>query len=277
MTATEPNKQDKSAHVSWALAYPFDVPDRSFVYLDGAIFDFDHDSLETWSDAHVIAEDRAIHIREIVDRANIGQDQVHTDRIPVIACGSNASPQRLKQKFDQDLPGSLVPTVKATLTHYSVVFAAKFTEYGSMPATLAYTPGAQSEVYVNFLTPEQMAVMDGTETLGCSYDRPVLENAEVQLENGTWVENVHAYISRHGCFAPYGEAISLTSVVSLSNPFAQMEQPAVQRVAKRIFDSPLALDDFVFENISDEDLRRSRSQYLAAHYSIPAGRGDLKE
>ena len=83
---------------------------------------------------------------------------------------------------------------------------------------------------------------------------------------------VHAYISRHGCFTPHGQPVSLSGVKSDGHSFPAMEQTAVQQVAKRLLDSSLSLEDFVYENISNEPLRRERSRYLADEYSIPAGR-----
>ena len=272
MARTQPNGSNRSEHVSWALAYPFHVPDGSFLYADGAVFPLEQESVEAWWEGSVSVDGRSMQIRALLETADIAADQIELDRVPVIACGSNASPQRLKQKFDQDLPGSLVPTFRVTLTNYTVVFAAKFTEYGSVPATLAHIPGAKSEVYVNFLTYEQLSIMDGTETLGCSYDRPILDGAHVETENRTELKDVHAYISRHGCFTPHGEPVSLASVKSENNPLTTMEQPAVQHAAKRVLESSVSLEDFVFENISNADLRRQRSQYLAEHYSTPAGR-----
>lgn len=267
-----PDVSEKMDTVSWALAYPFDVPDGSFLYVNGSVFHFDEHRVETWRDGRVMVEDRPDQIRDVLTRYEITDEQIESPRVPVIACGSNASPQRLKQKYDRDLPGSVVPTFRVTLTNYSVVFAAKFTEYGSVPATLAHTPGSTSQVYINLLTPAQLQVMDGTETLGCSYDRPILDDAGVEAEDGFQFSKVHAYISRHGCFTPHGQPVSLSGVKSDGHSFPVMEQTAVQQVAKRLLDSSLSLEDFVYENISNEPLRRERSRYLADEYSIPAGR-----
>ena len=266
------NVPDRFDPVSWALAYPFDVPRGSFLYVNGAVFPFGPYRAETWADDWVLVEDQTTEIRILLNRLEIADDQTESARIPVIACGSNASPQRLKQKFDRDLPGAVVPTFRVTLTNYTVVFAAKFTEYGSVPATLAYTPGTRSDVYVNLLTPDQLGIMDGTETLGVSYDRPVLDDAAVEAEDGSVFQHVHAYISRHGCFTPHGKPVSLAGVESRGNPFSVMEQADVQHAAKRLLDSAHSLEDFVFENISNDELRRTRSRYLSEKHSIPAGR-----
>lgn len=270
MHSTE--QADKADTVSWALAYPFEVPDSSFLYVDGSVFHFDRHQVSAWEDGRVMVGNESVEVRSVLSRFDIAEEQLTGTRVPVIACGSNASPQRLKQKYDRDLPGSVVPTFRVTLTHYSVVFAAKFTEYGSVPATLAHTPGTTTEVYVNLLSPAQLAVMDGTETLGCSYDRPILDDAVVESEDGFQFADVHAYISRHGCFTPHGQPVTLSGVKSDGNPFTAMEQASVQHVAKRLLDSAHSLEDFVFENISNEKLRRERSQFLANEYSVPAGR-----
>ena len=110
-----PDVSEKMETVSWALAYPFDVPDGSFLYVNGSVFRFDAHRVEAWRDGRVMVEDRSVEIRTLLSRHEIADEQIEAARVPVIACGSNASPQRLKQKYDRDLPGSVVPTFRVAV------------------------------------------------------------------------------------------------------------------------------------------------------------------
>ena len=50
---------------------------------------------------------------------------------PVLALGSNAGPAQLARKF-ADLPHAAVPTLKAALTGFDVVYAPLVSSYGSV-------------------------------------------------------------------------------------------------------------------------------------------------
>ena len=253
--------------VMWALAYPFDVPSCSFVYLDGETHAITCLDSEDWRAAKVQLGSRSLALEELAKSSS----QLDEPRIAVIACGSNASPQRLVQKYAH-IANTVVPTLRVTLHNYCVVYAAKYTEYGSVPATLLYVPGAQVEVFVNFLTLPQLQIMDGTETLGISYNRPVLTDSVVELENGTQLSDVHAYISRHGCLTPQGEPVVLSTVEGKNIPFRHLAQGDVQTKAFDLLQGQGSLDGFIFDNISKPELRRARSETLSQHFSIPAGR-----
>ena len=54
-------------------------------------------------------------------------------RLPIVASGSNASPERLLAKFGKI---ETIPVTRAELRHFVVVFAGHFTAYGAIPATL---------------------------------------------------------------------------------------------------------------------------------------------
>ena len=256
----------RQAEVMWALAYPFDVPACSFVYIDGETHAITSLDAADWRTAQVQLGAKSLALEELAPDPS----QLDEPRIAVIACGSNASPQRLVQKYAH-ITDTVVPTLRVTLHNYCVVYAAKYTEYGSIPATLLYVPGAQVEVFVNFLTLQQLQIMDGTETLGVSYNRPVLEDAIVELDNGARLSDVHAYISRHGCLTSGGEPIVLSTVDGKNVPFRHLAQGDVQVMAFDLLQGQGSLDTFIFDNISKPELRRARSETLSQHFSIPAG------
>ena len=74
-----------------ARNYPYDFPAHSFTYRDGALGDF--------------------------------EPALTDNRTPVLAIGSNQSPQRLAQKFGHDA-SHVIPVQRAQLADFDVVFSA---------------------------------------------------------------------------------------------------------------------------------------------------------
>ncbi len=106
--------------VARAKAYPFRVPRASYLLAGGA----------------------ARHL----DPGEVFEDRHLRGRIPVIACGSNRSPDRLIEKYGGD--GDTILVERARLAHFDVVFSAHISGYGSIPATLAASETTRVEVSV---------------------------------------------------------------------------------------------------------------------------------
>ncbi|CAN5443423.1 hypothetical protein BH23ACT9_BH23ACT9_40190 [soil metagenome] len=120
----------------------------------------------TWPTGPVIIDgDRVLPLAEDADPAA-------GDRTPIVAYGSNACPAQIARKA---LPGPVLLT-PAILRNHIVVYAGHVTLYGAVPATVARWPGASTEVFLAWLTPQQHLVIDGSE--GGNYDRVLLPTAD---------------------------------------------------------------------------------------------------
>src|SRR4051794_32396637 len=93
--------------VARALGYPFPRPDTSVLIADG-------------------------RVRELTRLDPRG-------RTPVLAYGSNASPESLGWKFP-DERDAMVPLVRGRLRDLDVVYSSHIAIYGSVPATLHRSP-----------------------------------------------------------------------------------------------------------------------------------------
>ncbi len=167
-----------------ALAYPFAPPRTSFVFDGGRA-----------------APERAVH-EHMPEFAALLARALETPRVAVIACGSNASPARLAEKFIPPRLNrpALVPTLRVTLSDYLVAHSAKFCSYAAMPATLHPWPGARARVHVSLLDAEELAAMDATEALGDEYERTGFPAAVIAgLPRG--VDRVQVYTSRAGALS----------------------------------------------------------------------------
>ena len=99
--------------VERAMGYPYPVPSHPFVQLGHGTFDPGEFDLD-WS-----------------------------DRVPVLAYGSNAAPAALAHKLA--LSSDPVLVVPAWLDDFDVVYSAHISPYGAVPAAIQRSPGTERE------------------------------------------------------------------------------------------------------------------------------------
>ncbi len=260
------------AAIEWAKAYPFDVPQQSFVYFNGEAHFLDTFVYGQWQHARIDREGQSIALSDVLGREGMAALE-RPRRHAVVACGSNAAPQRLAQKFRHT--HDVVPTLRVTLENYCIVYSAKFSAYGSIPATLVHVPGACVTTFINFLDDRQLALMDETETLGVAYDRPVLEDAIVSIVDGATpksdLASVFAYVSRSGALLKDGAAIALDTVEGRDVPFPKHSQEMVQTVVKDLLNVGDLVDNFIHQNLNDPSMRAVRAAELKKRWAKPFG------
>jgi len=195
-----------------------------------------------------------------------------TGRTPVLASGSNRSPERLLAKFSGFLNAS-IPVTAVEVAGADAVYSPHFSAYGAIPATLHPAPGAIVCLYATWLTETQLARMHETEALGQNYDFARLDGLEANLEDGTKMNRVHAYIGRRGALSVDGRPVALTAVQARGRTFPAMTQGQIQAHARDRLATNKGVRAFVGENIADADARRGRTERLAlnAHRSVFAG------
>jgi hypothetical protein len=123
---------ETAAILKRALEYPYAVPDRSYLYLDG--------------EAHELPPG--------------GPDL--RDRTPLLSYGANSAPSALARKL-APLPGMAMPVMRAELSGFDVVYSAHVSPYGAVPATLHESPGTTAPVFVIHPTAEQRALLTASE------------------------------------------------------------------------------------------------------------------
>lgn len=213
-----------NALIAHAKAYPFFIPETSYVVDQNG-----------WRPL-----DNTVHL-----------NNPH----PVIASGSNASPDRLVEKF-KDVPELLnnpIPVTRATLHDYKAVYSAHFTKYGSIPATLAHVPKIVSSVFVTWLDDDQLAHMHKTENVGVNYYYAHLKGIHLILESGDVFNTAYAYLSARGCLAKNNQTIAL----------ADMSQSEVLRYAQSLI-SPRDgdLEGFILSHIQSKHTRNQHTKKL---------------
>ncbi len=219
--------EDRIRH---AKSYPFEIPERSYVYRRGVVHEFD---------AHPAP---------------------HDGRVPVLAAGSNQSHRQIARKFDDHPSGDVIPSQRGRLHDFDVVYAAHLASYGSVPATFQHSPGTVVSVFVLWLDEPQLARMHGTEG---NYTFDHLDRVRIELDEGGEVLNeAYSYSSKIGCFNHDEQCVSLSEIAAIGRRFAQATQPEILGMVRDRLAPGRALDDFVGEQVGDDRVRRERSEAI---------------
>jgi len=220
-----------------AKSYPFPAPDHCFEYADGAWRRLDTHEFE------------------------------RNGRVPVLAAGSNQSPEQLARKYGHMAGIGNIPAQRGRLAGFDCVYAAHLTGYGSVPATFQHSPGTVVTVFVLWLTEPQLVRMHETEG-NYTYDH--LEDIAVTLDTGGVLDEAFAYSSKVGCLNHEGGCVSLAEIPAEGRVFPALAQvEALELVRDRLAPGE-PVDDFVVQHLEDVELHARRSRALGEG-AIPAG------
>ncbi|HEY6551024.1 MAG TPA: hypothetical protein VIY71_07490 [Solirubrobacterales bacterium] len=218
---------ERSDVLERAMGYPYPVPSHPFVQHGHGTFDpaeFDLD----WS-----------------------------DRVPLLAYGSNAAPGALAHKLA--LSNDPVLVVPAWLRDFDVVYSAHISPYGAVPAALQRSPGTVARVHVAYMTSEQLVLVSATEP---NYEPTVLSAVECRLDDGKEEAQLSAYISRHGCLLVNGSEVALSAVQATGRRFTELSEPQVLEYVRALACPAESLETFVLANVTDPELAGTRTAQL---------------
>ncbi len=225
--------RELNERVRHAQAYPFGIPDRSYLFEAGRFLPLFVDGFDR-------------------DR-----------RTPVLAAGSNQSPEQLARKFASfdGGPASRIPAQRGTLAEFDVVYAAHLTRYGSVPATFQSSPGAAVTVFVLWLDEAQLAHMHATEP-NYTFDR--LSGISIAFDDGSGLDAAFSYSSKVGCI-DFGHGCgSLAEIPAEGRRFPALSQHEALAAVRDRLSPGRPLDAFILEHVEDPAIRRSRSNVLGA-------------
>jgi hypothetical protein len=216
--------------VERALAYPYEVPARSY-FQEGE-------------------ETRPLAAGDLDRR----------DRRAVLAYGSNAAPEVLRRKFRAEPGGLRAPAVRAAIRDHDVVYSAHVSAYGSVPATLQTSPGTTATVFVLYLTERQLALLGRTEP---NYRLVRLDAISCELETGGALSSALAFLSRHGCLAIDGGEVALAAVAASGRRFPALGEPEAIDHVRSLLSPETAIERFIEESVADPELAVRRTAALA--------------
>ncbi len=217
-----------------ALGYPWARPAQSYQLTGERVQPFDDAPADVGEDV-------------LSDPAAAG-----VERYPLLAFGSNASPETLMLKFGH-LPERerRVLVVAGELDDFDVGAAAAPTVYGSLPATIFPSPGTAVRASVLWVTAAQLVALTWTEV---SYRLGRLEGIRFVPDNvdAPAVESVFAFVSRWGAHCVAGEAVAMQAVPAASRvaPALTQEQ-LLDQAARAVFGGAATSRDLVRRVMED--------------------------
>lgn len=211
-----------------AFLYPYAAPDHDFLFRGGAVIPV--------SDGEIV--------------------RLAQGRTPVLAVGSNRAPIQLTRKFThQNLSGE-IPVTHGWMDHHDIVYSTHLTGYGSVPATLAPSPGTRVRVSVTWLTPRQLAHMHVTESVPTHYSYQQLHGRDLELDCGATPDQVGMYQSVRGHVFDQGAVYALSAIEAKGRRFPALSQwDMIAHFANRAGQS--LNPGFVLRVIDDVAFRRS--------------------
>lgn len=222
---------DSVSALAQAREYPYAIPKKSFVYKDSGVSDFD--------------------------------PAFCAGRTPVLAIGSNQSPQRLAQKFGNDA-SHVIPVQRATLKHFDVVYSAHITTYGAVPAMLQISDGSEVELAVTWLDDAQLDIMHHSEVRTANYGFALLEEIELSFEDGGKAFYAHGYVSSRGHLRHDGDAVALSAIGCSGRRYRAMSTAKALEVIRERVAPSLDADTFVLRLVADDAYRHQVTMLLAA-------------
>ncbi|WP_246938835.1 hypothetical protein [Bacillus pinisoli] len=195
-------RENKPLHIS-----PYDHPDiypgprpwSSFVFYKGVAHRIEERVCLEESMIHVSTggerfgsflpgSSKAVTLAQFLDEE--GHTPLHK-RIPVLAYGSNVCLAQLLYKANLNHNVSdLYICFRATLLDTDIVYGSFLAPYGALPAIMAPVKGAETEVWVTFLEPEQLEHMNKTEG---GYQLRELSNGKIKWTVENQIHTYYAY------------------------------------------------------------------------------------
>ncbi|MGD9742607.1 MAG: hypothetical protein AB7J30_15510 [Hyphomicrobium sp.] len=223
--------EDAAARLALATAYPFAIPEDSYLFEDGAVLPLPAD----W-------------------RAE--------GRTPVLAVGSNQSPDQLARKFAQ-LGGRVqVPVTRCWLEDFDVVYATHITRYGAIPGNLHPAPGCRVRLSVTWFDAAQLAVVHETELTGENYVYGRLDGAKATLADGRRLETLQAYVSLNGVLNEGGRPIGLAALMAENRPHPALSQPEALALLHGRHGRGSSLEAMILASIGEPEERRRLTAIL---------------
>ena len=230
---------DRSAILSRARDYPYALPDRSYLWMG--------------------EREDPMHIEPFDPSMTEG-------RTPVLAVGSNQSPQQLARKYGVGSDHA-IPVQRGTVRDFDVVYAAHISSYGAVPSMLQHAPGVDVTLFVTWLDEEQLDHMHTTEG---NYHFAEIENIHIDFDEGTTRESIYLYVARLGHFVHEGDPVSLAAVPARGRTNGARTTADMLRLVHDRLDHAGDHDEFVINLAQDVAFRR-RCIDVISDDSVPFG------
>ncbi|MFQ5913954.1 MAG: hypothetical protein ACE5JS_12290 [Nitrospinota bacterium] len=261
--------------ISLAKDYPYRLPTTSYIFLNGQCLEIEEFDLHSLKKTYIRTTNGVRTFQQYIQSTEMKFPPDMSERVPVLAYGSNASSEALTRKFSKLRTTVVIPTIKAKLRDFDVVYSAHFSNNSSIPAALQYSPGTEVDLFVNYLTESQLERLHKTEMLGVNYSFGQLLDVAISLEDDFTLSEILSYFTLHGCLFINSSHISLAAISAQHRVFPQMPEIQIQMTARDLCAPGKELDEFILENIQSSITRSQRTARLEK-YSRPFSYSKLR-
>lgn len=216
-----------------ATTYPYRIPKSSFVFREG--------------EEYPLARGAAL--------------PSFNGRTPVLAVGSNQSPEQLARKFHEPGWGE-IPVIRTELKDFDSVFSPHIASYGAIAATLQHAPGVNVKLFVTWLTAPQLERMHETEVSSANYGYGRLDGIDAACETGPELRSVHIYNSKRGTLTHDDAPVPVAEIAATGRRWRAMTQVDVLHHVRDRLAPGHDLRRFINDSVDDAALRRRRSDAL---------------
>ena len=225
-----------------AKSYPYTAPEISYLFADGQAGP--------------------------IERADFA------GRVPVLAHGSNRSPEQLKRKFGS---AAEIPVSFGWLADYDVVYSAHITQYGAVASTLQHRPGTRVRLAVTWLDEIQLTRMHETEGPS-NYAFGRLIGIDLTVEHGPVVEHTEAfvYLGRNGCLDLNDGPVGLSAVTAEGRGHHAHHQEEALALVNARHRPQTSLDLMILEVVRDPARRHALTAEMKAR-AVPVAAPHFEE
>jgi hypothetical protein len=253
---------DEIERITRAKHYPYAIPASSYVFANGLplrLVDFGEDPLALAT--MVIENPGGEHyaLEKFVSDRGIAHDAVTVRRTPVLCYASNTSAEALARKFASVEEDVVIPVVEGMLRDFDAVYSAHISSYGSIPATLQWSPGTELRVFMLAMTSSQLAIMHASEG---PYSFVELEDLELTIGGSVFHRPADTYISRNGALLVDGSEIALSTLVAEHRRYATSTELETLSWMRGKLAPRSDIDQFILEQILDPVIRKQRTEWL---------------
>ncbi len=195
-------------------------------------------------------------------------------RVPVLAHGSNRSPEQLKRKFGS---AAEIPVSLGWLADYDVVYSAHITQYGAVASTLQHRPGTRVRLAVTWLDQAQLARMHETEGPS-NYALGRLVGIDLTVEHGPVLEHREAfvYLGRNGCLDLDDAPVGLAAVTAEGRGHHARHQEEALALVNARHRPDTGLDHMILEVVRDPERRQALTGEMKAR-AVPVAAPHFEE
>ena len=224
-----------------ALQYPYSAPINSFVFTQGTAIPID-----SWL---------ANHHYDCWQQALLSQQHLCGEEfIPVIAYGSNRSPAQLRKKYGRNINTPII-SIAAILHHHDIVRSAHFTSYATLAATILPAANTKVEVFVQYLSPNNLNQLHQTEALGHNYDY-ISFPADCISIAAQPVTGAMIYQGLHGHLQRRHQAVAFAELSAQNRSLPEANQADILRQVHEHLEPQSSFEDWLIKISSNLEYRQ---------------------